>query len=131
MNITINDDLTSQITDDELTVECNLPNYNPETLRPWASSVDVQAFIEAKVIGYPNYFMPYVSPEDKEQLRLDVKADEVRTQRNKLLAESDWTQVADANVDQTAWATYRQSLRDVPAQEGFPDDVTWPEQPGA
>ena len=56
-------------------------------------------------------------------------ADIVRQQRDNLLASSDWTQVADAPVDQTAWATYRQALRDLPQQEGFPESVTWPEQP--
>ena len=56
-------------------------------------------------------------------------ADRVRSERNRLLAQTDWTQVADAPVDQTAWATYRQVLRDVPQQAGFPADVTWPEEP--
>ena len=56
-------------------------------------------------------------------------AREIRKERDQLLTESDWTQVADAPVDQTAWATYRQALRDVPSQEGFPSDVTWPTKP--
>lgn len=55
--------------------------------------------------------------------------DVVRAQRDILLTASDWTQVADAPVDQAAWATYRQALRDIPAQAGFPDNVTWPEKP--
>jgi len=52
-----------------------------------------------------------------------------RNKRNALLTESDWTQVADAPVDQTAWATYRQALRDVPAQTGFPENIDWPAVP--
>ena len=52
-----------------------------------------------------------------------------RSQRDILLTTSDWTQVADAPVDQAAWATYRQALRDVPSQAGFPDNVTWPVKP--
>lgn len=52
--------------------------------------------------------------------------DRVREQRNAFLSASDWTQVADAPVDQTAWAEYRQALRDVPKQEGFPANVIWP-----
>jgi len=56
-------------------------------------------------------------------------AAQVRAERDRLLAESDWTQVPDAPVDSTAWADYRQALRDVPQQAGFPNDVTWPEQP--
>lgn len=56
-------------------------------------------------------------------------ATEARSKRNALLASSDWTQVADAPVDQAAWATYRQALRDVPEQEGFPASVVWPTPP--
>ena len=53
----------------------------------------------------------------------------LREKRNFLLSESDWTQVADAPVDQAAWATYRQALRDIPSQAGFPNEVTWPVEP--
>ena len=60
-----------------------------------------------------------------------VKASNVRAERNAKLAASDWTQVADAPVDQAAWALYRQALRDVTGQPGFPADVQWPSQPGA
>ena len=50
----------------------------------------------------------------------------IRTQRDSKLSSTDWTQVADAPVDKAAWATYRQALRDVPTQTGFPWEVTWP-----
>ena len=53
----------------------------------------------------------------------------VRSDRDKRLSDTDWTQVADAPVDKAVWATYRQALRDVPAQAGFPYDITWPEKP--
>jgi hypothetical protein len=55
----------------------------------------------------------------------------MRLRRDRLLAASDWTQASDAPVDQAAWATYRQALRDVPQQAGFPDNITWPEEPAA
>lgn len=56
----------------------------------------------------------------------------VRNRRNKLLSESDWTQISDAPVDKQAWADYRQALRDLPSQ--YPNltdisEVVWPEQP--
>lgn len=61
---------------------------------------------------------------------LDARqADSVRAERNRKLTASDWTQVADAPVDKAAWAAYRQGLRDVPSQAGFPWDVTWPVEP--
>lgn len=52
-----------------------------------------------------------------------------RTKRNQLLTDSDWTQLPDAPVDASAWATYRQALRDITDQEGFPTDITWPVEP--
>jgi hypothetical protein len=61
--------------------------------------------------------------------RLQDKEAEVRQQRNELLSACDWTQLPDSPADHEAWAAYRQELRDVTAQEGFPWDVTWPETP--
>jgi hypothetical protein len=54
---------------------------------------------------------------------------EARIKRDRLLVESDWTQVADAPVNKTAWASYRQALRNVPEQAGFPTNINWPSQP--
>jgi hypothetical protein len=59
----------------------------------------------------------------------EEKAGQVRAERNDKLTTSDWTQVADAPVDKTVWATYRQALRDVTAQSGFPWTITWPDAP--
>jgi hypothetical protein len=64
-----------------------------------------------------------------EQIPDAEKAAQVRSQRTDKLKDSDWTQVADAPVDQAAWATYRQALRDITAQPGFPWTVTWPDAP--
>ena len=50
----------------------------------------------------------------------------VRAERNKLLADCDWTQLPDAPVDAAAWATYRQSLRDITSQAN-PFNIVWPE----
>jgi hypothetical protein len=58
-----------------------------------------------------------------------AQATAVRANRDRRLADSDWTQVADAPVDQAAWATYRQELRALPEQTGFPWDITWPVKP--
>lgn len=58
-----------------------------------------------------------------------AQAQSVRSMRDEKLAKSDYTQLADAPVDKAAWATYRQALRDVPAQAGFPWDVQWPATP--
>lgn len=53
----------------------------------------------------------------------------MRDSRNRALSASDWTQLADAPVDSVAWAAYRQSLRDVPLQPGFPWTIDWPVAP--
>lgn len=66
---------------------------------------------------------------DKTSEELAEDAQSVRAERNDKLAQSDWTQVADAPVDKAAWATYRQALRDITTQDGFPWTVTWPDQP--
>ena len=57
------------------------------------------------------------------------QAKNIRSDRDKRLSDTDWTQVADAPVDKAAWATYRQALRDVPTQAGFPYDIAWPSKP--
>lgn len=52
--------------------------------------------------------------------------------RNAMLANSDWTQLADVPLtaeEKADWATYRQALRDVPSQPGFPNNIVWPAAP--
>ena len=66
---------------------------------------------------------------DELQAKLDTKSGAIRTVRNAKLIASDWTQIADSTADKPTWATYRQALRDVTVQEGFPWNVTWPEAP--
>jgi hypothetical protein len=66
---------------------------------------------------------------EEVQERTDAKATEVRVERNNKLTITDWTQIADAPVDKTKWVTYRQALRDVTQQSGFPWTITWPTQP--
>ena len=52
----------------------------------------------------------------------------VRYDRDEQLAKTDWLGLSDVTMS-TEWAAYRQGLRDVPSQEGFPHNVTWPEKP--
>lgn len=52
----------------------------------------------------------------------------IRNGRNQLLKDSDWTQVADVPVDKTAWATYRQELRDI-TKQADPFNIVWPKAP--
>jgi hypothetical protein len=59
----------------------------------------------------------------------EQKWDQIRNWRNAELVKTDWTQVADAPVDKAAWATYRQSLRDLPALGGQAEAVIFPAKP--
>jgi hypothetical protein len=65
-----------------------------------------------------------IAAKDAEQ------AKSVRASRTEKLKDTDWTQGKDIpdNVS-SAWAAYRQGLRDVPSQAGFPWSVQWPTQP--
>lgn len=68
------------------------------------------------------------TPQEVAQ-RIDNQSASVRQERNQRLADCDWTQLPDAPVDAAVWVTYRQALRDVTGQPGFPWEVVWPEQP--
>ena len=64
-------------------------------------------------------------PEAPEPTPQDVL---VRSERDSLLAATDWTANSDVTMSDEMRA-YRQALRDVPSQAGFPDNVTWPVKP--
>jgi hypothetical protein len=63
-----------------------------------------------------------------------MEADDRRQDRDEKLVESDWILLR-ALERGTAlppeWAAYRQALRDIPQQAGFPNDIDWPEEPSA
>lgn len=79
------------------------------------------------VAGYPDYLRAC----QQEGADLSFLA---KQWRNQLLAQSDWTQFVDVPLSaeqKAAWATYRQALRDITSQEGFPENVQWPSTPSA
>jgi len=63
-----------------------------------------------------------------QELSQTQAEDNVRAHRNRLLSDTDWMALSD-NTMSPAWASYRQALRDITAQEGFPYSVTWPTKP--
>lgn len=84
----------------------------------------------------PRPSFDHVYNYDLRQWELDVTAlaAKVRAQRDEMLAASDFTQGADQQAWMTAaqkasWANYRQALRDIPSQPGFPSSVVWPTKP--
>jgi hypothetical protein len=69
----------------------------------------------------------YVPPPTPTTEQLAAMA---RAERNRLLTETDWTQAADVpQATKDLWTPYRQALREVPEQSGFPVDILWPTQP--
>jgi len=59
----------------------------------------------------------------------EQKWEQIRLWRNAELKNTDWTQIVDAPVDKTAWATYRQALRDLPESVTNPADIVFPNRP--
>jgi len=68
--------------------------------------------------------------ETEYQARLDAASSAaVRKDRDGRLAETDWLALSDTTMS-SEWTTYRQALRDVPGQAGFPNSIDWPTEPG-
>lgn len=133
-----------------------LKNENPTISFPTTISNDLlQSYnvypVELKSSGYDNddtkdvteitptlsgsvYIQTYeITDADTETInkRKEIKWSEIRSTRNTLLSESDWTQFQDSPItgsSLTDWQTYRQSLRDVTTQSD-PYDITWPNKP--
>jgi len=98
-------------------------------------------FYEARIAPEPDDYHKIVDgervPKTREELVADgvitqaeadgQAAQEVRAKRDGMLKDSDWMVLPDAPVSPTKAKAYRQTLRDITAQKGFPHKVTWPE----
>tara|TARA_R110002153_G_scaffold64510_1_gene172779 strand:- start:17 stop:412 length:396 start_codon:yes stop_codon:yes gene_type:complete len=109
-------------------VEINHPSYGwiPYTLDMSDTDMTINNNDLLSLIGAD--FAAYVAPTSDETnaaLAADVRAD-----RNARLAATDWMASQDVTMSDE-WRTYRQELRDVPSQAGFPTTVTWPTAPDA
>jgi hypothetical protein len=90
--------------------------------------------IAPTLIGSQVHTAELVPLTEKEKLDIAeeetaARMSEVRIQRDNLLSACDWTQLSDAPVNKASWAAYRQLLRDIPKQTGFPNSVMWPSEP--
>lgn len=102
----------------------------PEPAHHYDKAVEAQAIRDAQ--GVWRQVWELVPMSEAERLKADHdQAAIMRHARDMALTRSDFSQMADAPawVDQAAWAQYRQALRDVPQQGGFPWQVSWPELP--
>lgn len=87
----------------------------------------LERLVTLKSAVIPGEFQAIIEPEQI----VDLSA-RLRNQRNVELTRCDWTQLADAplsDIQKAAWRDYRQALRDVTSQAGFPDNVLWPASP--
>lgn len=98
--------------------------YLPFTARPDDIELHSRAIFRAASDGHYGEIQSYRPPA-----QVDVAA-EARAARDMLLRETDWTQLGDVpDATRLAWSEYRQLLRDIPQQDGFPDSIQWPERP--
>jgi hypothetical protein len=82
--------------------------------------------------GWSAYYTLLTGLTDDDGNPLNPEEVYARTKRDKMLQECDYTQTLDypaTDIERNAWAIYRQALRDIPEQEGFPNDVVWPTSP--
>ena len=123
----ISQDTTVRISHGWYPVECIKPDSFHDRTELWESEqFDIQ---EDKVIWTLTKRAKTLEELKKQD---DDKAAQERTFRDRLLSMSDWV-VIKANETEVpeleAWKTYRQALRDVSEQEGFPWDINWPQAP--
>lgn len=107
-------------------LEVNHPDWGwiPFTATPDDTEVHGRIIYARAVQGEAGPIAPYEPPSDEEV------AAEVRAERDRRLIASDWTQLPDVpQATRDLWAPYRQALRDVPEQAGFPHEVEWPTPP--
>jgi hypothetical protein len=79
-------------------------------------------------MNYENFVAPH---ENADEVPADYLFERIRNWRNAELASCDWTQLADSTVNKTAWKTYRQALRDLPASNEDPKQIVFPTRPDA
>lgn len=73
----------------------------------------------------------FTTPATSEEIEQRTSNQErlVRSQRNRILVATDWTQTSDSPANQAAWSAYRKDLREITKQPGFPFDISWPVAP--
>ena len=84
--------------------------------------------VDQSQVGQPIYGNKWLIGYTVENKPQDQAEEAVRNKRNKLIADTDWMALSD-NTMTPEWATYRQALRDITAQAGFPYSVIWPTKP--
>jgi hypothetical protein len=120
---------SSSITDVEL-LEFNVVSVESVEAPPFVYNKELVRTIEQNNDGVYTEVWAYTDADPLTiSEREEAEAVIVRLRRDQLLFSSDWTQLSDSPVDSSSWAVYRQALRDIPSQKGFPWTITWPIEP--
>ena len=118
-----------KVMSDEVLAQFNMVKVAP-TERPADDHTKNFTVTAAQVGGaWVEKWVSTSATQDEITERTSNKAAQVRAERDALLAATDYTQLADAPGDATAWATYREALRNLPTRSGFPWTMTWPTKP--
>ena len=104
------------------------------TVPPLRFKTSDETFVQSDVINNPNYWSDYQTEAEEKAEQDKFEAEVVRAKRDALLNKYEWTVNSPdlTTAKQTEWKTYRQALRDLPDQSGFPweaDGMTWPTKP--
>jgi len=84
--------------------------------------------VDTDQVGQPLYGNEWEVSYTAQNMEQATAESNVRAKRDSLLQETDWMALSDVTMS-SEMTTYRQALRDVPAQAGFPFSVTWPNKP--
>jgi len=103
-----------------------IQNFFPNVKAHWDYQTTAQetADLETGAIAELTYTEP--APVLKNNISIESAK---RLERDRLLQQTDWMMFSDTATPSQAWLDYRQALRDVPSQAGFPDNITWPTKP--
>ena len=95
----------------------------------------LNGLVAGNIVTIDGTGQPILLPQPDDE-KAAFQAENIRLERNQLIANSDWTELPSVQTlhasDPTwaaSWAAYRQALRDITTQPGFPDTVTWPTAP--
>lgn len=107
-------------------VSNDVPNEAITALPSWAESIanERKAVIDAEIAEEEKAEADRIAYENSTE----GKAEAARSKRDALLAETDWTANSDV-IMSDEMAVYRQALRDITSQAGFPESIDWPTKP--
>ena len=116
---------------DELLKAFNVFRVIAEPIPQYDKTIQTHVEIEPEFIN-SMWRRKWLIKELSDLEKLEIRRNEEQTvisQRNALLASSDWTQLSDVSIDKEAWSSYRQQLRDISNQSEYPFNVQWPSAP--